>query len=799
MPTPAPIPTSGSTSGPASGPAPAPSPAPASSPTSASPSAPSLSPSSRSPPAATPPPPRLSLTAVFLLGEVAFTAAEILFIGAPLVELASPALHATGLAIRVAPIVAALLVLAGVRAADSLRPVFAARAAKRAGHPVAPPEIEAAQRSMARAPIEAALVRWAIWVGAAIYVALRLVRGGLLSWPSGTGLVTATIVHAGAIAAVRTIVWERTLMGARRAILPNVDPLREFASGYRRRLWNTAAALFGVTFAVNAALVAVFTELTSRQAGMLLSLTLPAMLLPALFWYRSLSRRTGAVERYLDAAVRHPGIRGPAREDPRAVAAYRAAQSIPYRLAVYQALAATFIAVAVVAVGRSLVGFDTGSARRLLGAIALNLLAMGLYQTLLLRDVLRPLLGQLGARHRLPVAEVRSPVSLRLKLVVYFAGITVFTAGVVLLFAFSPTRALGTLLGSVALAFTLALGLVLLIVRDMVTPIRALEQRSDEMARGELARPVPPSGEADEIGRLTFAFEEMRRALRDKLRTTESLNIDLEREVRRRTEVLEQRNGELREALEKLRRAQDDLVRTEKLASMGRLVAGIAHEINNPVNAVINTLGPLGETIHAITAGGGDATALAREAEEMLRVVERGAARSKAIVQALHNYSRGDEEIPRELNLMRSVDDTLDLLRHRLTNVRVDKQIEAGLRVTGFAGQIDQVFMNLLTNAAQAIGDRARGGTIRVSAARAGQEIEIAVADDGPGIPPEVIPRIFDPFFTTKDVGEGSGLGLSIVHGIIERHGGRIRVDSRVGEGTTFRITLPAADGAKPA
>jgi len=370
-----------------------------------------------------------------------------------------------------------------------------------------------------------------------------------------------------------------------------------------------------------------------------------------------------------------------------------------------------------------------------------------------------------------------------------------------MLFALSPARQTSTMLASVALVLALSIGLVLLIVRDLVTPIRALEERTEEMARGELARPVPPSGEADEIGRLTFAFEEMRRALRDKLRTTESLNVDLEREVRRRTEVLEQRNGELREALEKLRRAQDDLVRTEKLASMGRLVAGIAHEINNPVNAVINTLGPLSETIHQIAQvkdGGAqspetDVAALAQEAEEMLRVVERGAARSKAIVQALHNYSRGDEETPRELNLARSVDDTLDLLRHRLTNVRVEKEIETGLRVRGFAGQIDQVFMNLITNAAQAIGARERGGTIRVAVARAGDDVEISIADDGPGIPPEVIPRIFDPFFTTKDVGEGSGLGLSIVHGIIERHGGKIRVDSRVGEGTTFRITLPAA------
>src|SRR6516225_1126300 len=99
--------------------------------------------------------------------------------------------------------------------------------------------------------------------------------------------------------------------------------------------------------------------------------------------------------------------------------------------------------------------------------------------------------------------------------------------------------------------------------------------------------------------------------------------------------------------------------------------------------------------------------------------------------------------------------------------------------------------MNLVTNAAQAIGERERGGTIRVAAVDRAGEVEITVADDGPGIPAEVVPRIFDPFFTTKDVGEGSGLGLSIVHGIVDRHGGRIEVQSEVGQGTTFRITLP--------
>jgi signal transduction histidine kinase len=429
------------------------------------------------------------------------------------------------------------------------------------------------------------------------------------------------------------------------------------------------------------------------------------------------------------------------------------------------------------------------------------LLAMALYLTLLLRDVLRPLLGQLGARHRLPVAEIRAPLTLRTKLVFFLGSVIVLASGLVLLFALSPVHAPSAMLGSIALAMALALGLVLLMVRDMVGPVRALEERSDEMARGELARPVPPSGEADEIGRLSFAFEEMRRALRDKLRSTESINIDLEREVRRRTEVLEQRNAELHDALEKLRRAQDDLVRSEKLASMGRLVAGIAHEINNPVNAVINTLAPLEEAIGVLAAGSiaDGSPAAAADAQEMLAVVKRGAARSKAIVQALHNYSRGDDQRMHEVSLSRSVDDTLDLLRHRLRNVRVEKHLEPGIRLTGYPGQIDQVFMNLVTNAAQAIGERDRGGTIHIAAAARDREVEITISDDGPGIPPEVIPRIFDPFFTTKDVGEGSGLGLSIVHGIVDRHGGRIEVQSRVGEGTTFRIVLPAEATPRPA
>ena len=748
--------------------------------------------------ASAPQPHGIHFAAGIVVSEAILTVIEAVLVAAPTLALGAGVLQASGEGPRVALILAAFVAVLWLRAADLLRPVVAARDAKRAGRALGEREIAAAERAIRRAPAEVAGSRWLLWSGAIVYLCARLAARHLVEAPSALGVACIGVLHAGGVAAARAAIWEKRLGRVRRFVLPNVDPLRAFAAGYRRWLCQMAWAILAVAHAVNAALIAVFAELGPRQSGTLLALTVPALAVPMALWVLGLRRSTQPIERYLEGAVRRPPTRGPSREDPEAVAAFRAGQGLPYRLAGYQALGCAFAAVAVVVVGRRLAGFDGPTAGRVLGASGLMLLAMALYEALLLRDVLRPLLAQLGARHRLPVAEIRAPLTLRTKLVFFFASVTVLTSGLVLLFALSPSRAPAMMLGSIALAMAMALGLVLLMVRDMVGPVRALEERSAEMARGELARPVPPSGEADEIGRLSFAFEEMRRALRDKLRSTESLNIDLEREVRRRTEVLEQRNAELHDALEKLRRAQDNLVRSEKLASMGRLVAGIAHEINNPVNAVINTLAPLEEAIKTMAAAGasGEAAAAAQaagEAQEMLGVVQRGAARSKAIVQALHNYSRGDEQRPQELQLARSVDDTLDLLRHRLRNVRVEKQIDAGLRIRGFPGQIDQVFMNLVTNAAQAIGERERGGTIRVAAVDRAGEVEITVADDGPGIPAEVVPRIFDPFFTTKDVGEGSGLGLSIVHGIVDRHGGRIEVQSRVGEGTTFRIVLPRA------
>lgn len=340
-------------------------------------------------------------------------------------------------------------------------------------------------------------------------------------------------------------------------------------------------------------------------------------------------------------------------------------------------------------------------------------------------------------------------------------------------------------------------GIVMLTVGQFVKPIRRLEERADGMARGELAVPVTSGSEGDEVGRLTFALEEMRRALREKLRSTEEVNIDLERAVQRRTADLAKKNRELAETLGKLTRAQDQLLQSEKLASIGQLVAGIAHEINNPVNAIVNTVGPLAEAIDCLDA---DDEAERLEAQvdvkDMIRVVGRGAQRTKAIVQALHNYSRTDDESIVEIDLNRSLDDSLELLRHIFKDsIKVEKDYQQVGRVVGNAGQMNQVFMNLLTNAGQAVSSRDDASVKISTTARDDDRVEICIRDNGQGMSAEVMSKVFDPFFTTKEVGEGSGLGLSIVHGIVERHGGEIRVESEPGEGTAFRVILPRGEG----
>jgi len=237
---------------------------------------------------------------------------------------------------------------------------------------------------------------------------------------------------------------------------------------------------------------------------------------------------------------------------------------------------------------------------------------------------------------------------------------------------------------------------------------------------------------------------------------------------------------------------QARLVVADRLASVGTLAAGVAHEINNPLAFVISNLSFLTEELHAITTllppGRLD------ELEEVLEETNEGVNRVRLIVQDLKTFSRGDEELPTAVDLRRVIDSALALargeLRHRAT---VIKDVSDVPLVEGSEARFGQVVLNLLINAAHAISaGQPDKNEIRVVLRAESDHAILEVRDTGCGMAPEVLSRIFDPFFTTKPVGVGTGLGLSICHGIITGFGGEITAHSEMGKGSTFRISLPA-------
>ena len=246
------------------------------------------------------------------------------------------------------------------------------------------------------------------------------------------------------------------------------------------------------------------------------------------------------------------------------------------------------------------------------------------------------------------------------------------------------------------------------------------------------------------------------------------------------------------------------LLTSARLAAVGQLAAGIAHEINNPLAYIGANL----RTLRASWLGLAEAWRAGDAKPELDEVFDEGVAmldeslegvdRTAAIVRDVRVFSHAGAETRERLHPNELVERALRVaephVRHR---ARVERVLSDVPSVEGSRRELEQVLLNLVINAAQAIrpGDE---GLVRVSTARRGDEVEIAVADNGCGIPSEVIERIFDPFFTTKAVGEGTGLGLSISHEIVRRHRGRLRVESTVGRGTVVRVQLPAARPNEP-
>ena len=275
-------------------------------------------------------------------------------------------------------------------------------------------------------------------------------------------------------------------------------------------------------------------------------------------------------------------------------------------------------------------------------------------------------------------------------------------------------------------------------------------------------------------------------------------------------------NRDLKELNSKLSDAQSKLIQSEKLASIGQLAAGVAHEINNPIGFIFSNFGTLEQYLEDLfqmldayeqaEASVSDGAALARirslkadldidylkeDIPNLMRESRDGIQRVRKIVQDLKDFSRVDARQEWEsVDLHAGIDSTLNIVNNEIKyKADVVKHYGALPEVQCLPSELNQVFMNLLVNAAHAI--TAERGTITISTGVEGPNVWVEVADTGAGIAAENLQRIFDPFFTTKPVGKGTGLGLSLSYGIVQKHSGRMEVHSELGVGTRFRVTLP--------
>ncbi|UKJ09000.1 7TM diverse intracellular signaling domain-containing protein [Solitalea lacus] len=296
-------------------------------------------------------------------------------------------------------------------------------------------------------------------------------------------------------------------------------------------------------------------------------------------------------------------------------------------------------------------------------------------------------------------------------------------------------------------------------------------------------------------------------------------NVMLEQKVNERTEELQQTNSELQSTLNQLKDTQSQLVDAEKMASLGQLTAGIAHEINNPINFVSSNIKPLQMDIDDLFSviAKYEELDLSSNAEEKLKEIDQfkkkidleyvgseiklllqgiqdGAVRTAEIVKGLRSFSRLDESEMKKIDVHECIDSTLIILKHVIPSfITIKKEYNADKQIECYPGKLNQALLNLFNNAIQAVvqTQNETNHSITIKTDCQGDFIGLSISDTGIGMPESIRERIFEPFFTTKEVGQGTGLGLSIVYKIIEKHQGKIEVQSIQGVGTTFTLLLP--------
>jgi two-component system NtrC family sensor kinase len=390
------------------------------------------------------------------------------------------------------------------------------------------------------------------------------------------------------------------------------------------------------------------------------------------------------------------------------------------------------------------------------------------------------------------------------------------------------------LLGSSILTFT-----GFLIARTITRHLKAVTQvaqRVTQESNFDLQAPVTTE---DEVGILAISFnqliQQVKRLLAEQYEANQKLEVysqTLEQKVEERTQAVRQKNIALKDTLQQLKHTQSQLIQNEKMSSLGQLIAGIAHEINNPVNFIYGNLKytddytqellsllqlyqkyyPYPEPEIQNAQQEADIEYLTEDLPKMLTSMKIGADRIREIVLSLRIFSRLDEAEFKTADIHEGIDSTLLILQHRIKFQSVDaKQLvdrhrpeitvikEYGKipKIQCFAGQLNQVFMNILANAIDALEEAFYNGLcpepiIRISSTQVNENAVVCIADNGTGIPEEIQSLLFDPFFTTKSVGKGTGMGLSISYQIItEKHRGSLRCISSPGQGTEFVITIP--------
>jgi two-component system NtrC family sensor kinase len=341
--------------------------------------------------------------------------------------------------------------------------------------------------------------------------------------------------------------------------------------------------------------------------------------------------------------------------------------------------------------------------------------------------------------------------------------------------------------------------LTIFLVNIFIKPVKRLVQATEKVAKGDLNHSVEITAK-DEIGILASSFNQMTISLRESREKIEEYNRTLENKVRERTIELEKTNRDLANALKSLKETQSQLIQVEKMAAVGQLAAGVAHELNNPLGGILGYSQFALEKINQ--------KPLCQFSPEdnnsflqYLTDIEKQTKKCRTIIQSLLKFSRASTREEFELiNINQVLKETFVFTHHQIVKNKVDlvqELTEPLPQIAGHPSQLQQVFTNLVLNAVQAMTE---GGTLRVTSKmrKASREIEISFADTGIGIAQENLNKVFEPFFTTKKVGEGTGLGLSVSYGLIKDHGGEIRVESQKNQGTTFIVILPIHPGEEP-